>query len=97
MIEIVGSAPADFFGIRSVVLIGDGSSKSISINLTQAPFAINFSGNSPHTLRAFAALPSVSGVTATATLSGSSLTVTLSAALPQGEGLIIVEARWSFT
>jgi len=96
MLEIVGSGPTDFFGIHYVRLIGDGISTSITINLTQAPFAINFAGNNPHTLREFIAKPSVSGVTAIATLSGSSLVIHLSAPLPLGEALLIDEALWSF-
>jgi hypothetical protein len=83
--------------IRFVLLIGDGESKSITINLSQAPFAINFSGNNPQTLRSFAAEPSASGVTATATLSGANLMVLLSAPLPQDETLLIDQVTWSFT
>lgn len=97
MLEIVGAHSADFFGIHYVTLIGDGSSTSITINLTQGPFAVNFAGNNPHTLRSFVALPSVSGVTATATLAGTSLKITLSAALPLNEILVVLEANWSFT
>jgi hypothetical protein len=97
MIEIAGSGPADFFGIHYVTLTGDGVSVSITINLSQAPFAFNYSGNNPHTLRSFDANPSASGVTATATLSGTNLTVHLSAPLPMSETLLIVQATWSFT
>jgi hypothetical protein len=97
MLEIVGSAPVDFFGIHEVNLIGDGASASININLTQAPFGLSFSGNNPHTLRNFVASPSASGVTASAVLSGAHLIVTLSSPLPSNELLLITEALWSYT
>lgn len=95
-LEILGALPAGFFSIQNVVLIGDGASSQIVIDLTQAPFALNFAGNNPNTLRNFIVVPSISGVTATATLIKANLRVVLSAPLPNDETMVIAEASWSF-